>query len=141
MHLRADDIALVDQLRLLETIPIESARQGEKNGVRFKLREGVTLHLYTSSQPCGNASLKRWAKGGRETFRSEVPASRWAQDEHARLLVHARHEGQVPAGALTQRRRSLCAMPVYCNRPPVVWLEYCDVVQPSPPEPSPSATC
>jgi hypothetical protein len=35
-----------------------------------------------------------------------VPASRWAQDEHARLLVHARHEGQVPA-----RRSSQTASP------------------------------
>ena len=29
-----------------------------------KLRDDVSLHLYTSSVPCGNASWKRWAKGG-----------------------------------------------------------------------------
>lgn len=29
----------------------------------LKLKEDYTLHLYTSSQPCGNATIKKWAKG------------------------------------------------------------------------------
>lgn len=29
----------------------------------LKLKEEYTLHLYTSSQPCGNATIKKWAKG------------------------------------------------------------------------------
>lgn len=30
---------------------------------RFRLRPGLTLHFYSSSQPCGNSSNKNWAKG------------------------------------------------------------------------------
>lgn len=29
----------------------------------LKLKEDYILHLYTSSQPCGNATIKKWAKG------------------------------------------------------------------------------
>jgi Adenosine-deaminase (editase) domain len=29
----------------------------------LKLKEDYTMHLYTSSQPCGNATIKKWAKG------------------------------------------------------------------------------
>ena len=34
----------------------------EQAGGRFALAPGVSFHLYSSSQPCGNASAKRWAK-------------------------------------------------------------------------------
>ena len=29
----------------------------------LKLKEDYILHLYSSSQPCGNATVKKWAKG------------------------------------------------------------------------------
>ena len=33
----------------------------------LKLKDDYTLHLYTSSQPCGNATIKKWAKGKKAT--------------------------------------------------------------------------
>eukprot|EP00747_Dinoflagellata_sp_TGD_P029119 gnl/TRDRNA2_/TRDRNA2_133701_c0_seq1.p2 gnl/TRDRNA2_/TRDRNA2_133701_c0~~gnl/TRDRNA2_/TRDRNA2_133701_c0_seq1.p2 ORF type:complete len:290 (+),score=43.13 gnl/TRDRNA2_/TRDRNA2_133701_c0_seq1:66-935(+) len=38
----------------------------ERRGDSFGMRRDTTLHFYTSSVPCGNASWKRWAKGGSE---------------------------------------------------------------------------
>ena len=35
---------------------------------RLELKSSCSLHLYTSSQPCGNAAIKRWAKGGNNTM-------------------------------------------------------------------------
>ena len=41
-------------------------REDEEEGGRFKVREGLSLHLYVSSCPCGNATLRRWGKCGNE---------------------------------------------------------------------------
>jgi hypothetical protein len=34
----------------------------------FKLRSHYSLHLYTSSAPCGNASIKKWGKSRKPKF-------------------------------------------------------------------------
>ena len=69
---------------------------------RCCLISGKTLHLYTSSQPCGNATLKRWAKGSKERFDESLQG--WVSQKHQRMQVHARGEGQV-------------ALLVKCSRP------------------------
>jgi Adenosine-deaminase (editase) domain len=45
--------------------------------IRYKLRPGVTLHLYTSSAPCGNATLKRFCKMSKERFRDDLGDDEW----------------------------------------------------------------
>jgi len=62
---------------------------------KYRLRPELRLVLYTSSMPCGNASLKRWAKGRTERFRSDLGACELPSEEHARLHVTARDEGQI----------------------------------------------
>jgi hypothetical protein len=37
----------------------------------FKLRDGYSIHMYTSSQPCGNATIKKWAKSVKPKFQPE----------------------------------------------------------------------
>ena len=66
-------------------------------GERFRLLDGLTFHLYSSSQPCGNASIKRWGKAhGGERFPDladyQLPAGK-----HNRLSIpkHARLEGML----------------------------------------------
>ncbi|CAE8581786.1 unnamed protein product, partial [Polarella glacialis] len=91
-----------DLLRCLrkESCSCVPGSQGEllersASGAGFRLRADTTLHLYTSSVPCGNASWKRWATGG-----SQCPSapccdeSRWQKQRHPRIILHARHEGQ-----------------------------------------------
>eukprot|EP00941_MAST-03F_sp_MAST-3F-sp1_P005839 g5839.t1 len=39
-----------------------------------ELRHGITFHMYTSSTPCGNATLKRWAKSRKVIFNAELSA-------------------------------------------------------------------
>jgi len=51
--------------------------------------------LYTSSMPCGNACLKRWAKGKKEAFRQDLGLSGMPLEPHPPLQVMARKDGQV----------------------------------------------
>eukprot|EP00929_Paragymnodinium_shiwhaense_P059802 TRINITY_DN29925_c0_g1_i1.p1 TRINITY_DN29925_c0_g1~~TRINITY_DN29925_c0_g1_i1.p1 ORF type:complete len:496 (+),score=14.55 TRINITY_DN29925_c0_g1_i1:37-1488(+) len=64
---------------------------------RVRLKTGLSLHLYTSSVPCGNASWKRWAQGGGAPAVKPQPhdASVLPSQPHQKLQVQARDEGQV----------------------------------------------
>lgn len=67
----------------------------------FELRPGAALHLYCSSCPCGNASLRRWAQAGKggEASLGEaaeaLPEGEWPHEHHTPLSRHALREGQV----------------------------------------------
>ena len=59
------------------------------------LRQGITVHMYTSSAPCGNATIKRWAKPAVLPFREDLTADEFDVNySHPRLHFSARHEGQ-----------------------------------------------
>jgi hypothetical protein len=50
--------------------------------VRFALKQGVTLHMYTSSAPCGNATIKKFAKMQGERFINELGPDEWPTTTH-----------------------------------------------------------
>ena len=59
------------------------------------LRQGITVHMYTSSAPCGNATIKRWAKPAVLPFREDLSADEYdVKYSHPRIHFSARHEGQ-----------------------------------------------
>lgn len=72
---------------------------------KFVLQKSVKIHLYTSSQPCGNASIKRWAKSQQPRYRADLPSGVFPEDIHARIQVtnESRAEGQV--ALLVKRNR------------------------------------
>jgi Adenosine-deaminase (editase) domain len=61
---------------------------------QITLAPGVTIHLYTSAQPCGNATIKRWAQGASEKAHTDLMTNQLPSIPHAPLLLHARQEGQ-----------------------------------------------
>ena len=67
------------------------------SGGRFGVADGVTFHLYSSSQPCGNASVRRWAKSGAGAVHAELADTELPPAPHARLLApaHARKQGML----------------------------------------------
>lgn len=62
---------------------------GGTKKIRYRLRPGVTLHLYTSSAPCGNATLKKFCKMSKERFREELGPDDWPKDEHVPFAGHS----------------------------------------------------
>ena len=91
----------LEMQRLLHGVTIESTfgsfrlilRQSS-NGDGFDLVDGVTLHFYTSSAPCGNATLKKFAKMGKETFVGELESNEWPQSSHEPVRAHSLRLGQ-----------------------------------------------
>ena len=69
----------------------------ERAGERYRVRPSVTFHLYTSSAPCGNATVKRWAKGAKERFVDGLSAFETppGSDDHGRPSWSAVKEGQI----------------------------------------------
>lgn len=67
---------------------------GDGDG-HFRLAAGLSLHLYVSSAPCGNACVRAWAKGAKECFREELGARCWPTEAHPTLFLSAAKEGQV----------------------------------------------
>eukprot|EP00977_Amphora_coffeiformis_P014364 scaffold3988_cov162-Amphora_coffeaeformis.AAC.1 len=59
---------------------------------KWKLRQGCTLHAYFSSTPCGNATVKKFAKMTKERFRPELTL--WPTERHSPEIGHSIHLGQ-----------------------------------------------
>ncbi|CAM9314203.1 unnamed protein product, partial [Ectocarpus fasciculatus] len=71
----------------------------------FSLRPGVRLHFYSSSTPCGNSAIKKWAKGKKPTLYPDLAPHVFPLEAHNRMHVTARAEGQV--ALLVKRSRTI----------------------------------
>ena len=89
-------------------------------GERFRLVEGMSFHLYSSSQPCGNASVKRWAKPSAGKRFPEMRESEFPAEHHERLKppMHARLEGMFALSVKREPKEQAAAMPSATPPPP-----------------------
>lgn len=76
-----------------KSILCRSSEKTPNNIVKYSLKPGVTLHMYTSSAPCGNATLKKFAKMTKEKF-IEIEADDWPEPKHEPINGHSIREGQ-----------------------------------------------
>eukprot|EP00976_Prorocentrum_cordatum_P089491 1187744-Prorocentrum_minimum.AAC.4 len=60
-----------------------------------RLRDSVSVHLYTSSMPCGNACVRKWANGRREVHNETLAPKECPVQVHPSFSAHARAEGQI----------------------------------------------
>ena len=77
----------IDESYILKKISSEK-------GTRFKLRSDVTLHFYSSSAPCGNATVKKFAEMKKEKFNKAFKELEWPTKSHERIGHHSVKLGQ-----------------------------------------------
>lgn len=64
--------------------------------LNVEFNEGIRIHMYSSSQPCGNACIKKWAKGRKPVFTEVFERSiGYPVIPHERIHVTARADGEV----------------------------------------------
>lgn len=74
------------KMSILERIP------GSKT--RYQLKDGVTLHFYSSSTPCGNSTVKKFTEMKKEKFNHCLHANEWPESAHERIGPHSVKMGQ-----------------------------------------------
>jgi Adenosine-deaminase (editase) domain len=62
----------------------------------FRLRSNVTLHMYCSSTPCGNSTIKKFATLQKEIFCSALSEHQWpaSSEQHYPIPLHSIPLGQ-----------------------------------------------
>lgn len=78
----------------MTTILTRSQPLSSNSAIRYKLKDGVTLHMYTSSAPCGNATLKKFCKMSKERFRDDLGPDAWPTTPHIPPLGHGMKQGE-----------------------------------------------
>lgn len=66
----------------------------DEQGRRFRLRNGWHVHFYTSSAPCGNSVLKKFATMKKEVYLEDLQDSEWPCHQHSTMPGHSIPMGQ-----------------------------------------------
>jgi hypothetical protein len=104
---------------------------------RLDVRECVKFHLYCSSAPCGNACVRRWAKGTTEVFQADLDPWSWPAHIHTdtRMQIHSPLQITVLCKMATGQERDEAGMKYTADEvPPGTTL-------PNAPDASSRATC
>ena len=83
---------------ILQFVPSENGDGDDFDGThggKFALVDGVTIHMYTSSTPCGNSSLKKFAKMAKEKYDASLGRDEWFMQPHSKnpAAAHSLHLG------------------------------------------------
>jgi Adenosine-deaminase (editase) domain len=93
---------------ILERAPTSPSAWTHRNTPSlYQLRSNVTLHMYCSSTPCGNSTIKKFATLRKETYCSTLSGHQWpssSSDQHIPIPLHSIPLGQ--CALLLKRDRS-----------------------------------
>jgi len=80
-------------------------RNSSNNDTIFQLRENVKIHQYTSSAPCGNATIRRWGVSKKLKHSTTTETLLLPNQIHNKINLQAIHEGQISTLVKTFRHR------------------------------------
>jgi len=91
--LRRYFLNLVSEHLLSSSCDTKSSILVRHAGDKFSLKDGVTIHMYCSSSPCGNSTIRRWAKNKQLKF--DAGLKLWpSTDSHTMINGSGIREGQ-----------------------------------------------
>ena len=74
--------------------PSNTLLERAPSSTEFQLKQGVTLHFYCSSSPCGNSVIKKFGTMKKEVFREDLSHHCWPSEGHASMPGHSIPLGQ-----------------------------------------------
>lgn len=86
----------------------------------YQLKPSLSIHFYSSSVPCGNSSIKRWAKGKRPPTYPDLSMHEYPTEKHPRLFVTARAQGQVSPLLKLDKSLAKCSQDTFVKGEQVV---------------------
>jgi hypothetical protein len=110
-------------------LPSRVLRKDEASG-QFLLHDHVSLHLYCSSAPCGNSTIKKFAAFKKESYRNQFDET-WPSEDHPKIDLHSPHLGQCalllkknPGTASTEASASISDPRLMLSRKQRSWPMY-----------------
>ena len=77
--------SILERCMVVDDDPVLASTPDQDRQVRYRVRPDVSLHMYCSSTPCGNSTIKKFASLQKEVYCTTLSNDTWPSNHHNHL--------------------------------------------------------